>query len=135
MNSLNIHFGFQTAEDTRSTAIGWGLIAEAFANFGYPGVLGMGIVIGIIAGFFMRLSSGAAPTSTGTFLGIVGLMTLINMEADFSNLITNLFQACVSILLLLAALDWLALRERGTVGRHRPCPRPSSQLPALRNSA
>src|SRR5262245_14600840 len=43
MNILNIRFGLQSVEEANKTAIGWGLIAEAYANFGYLGVIGVGL--------------------------------------------------------------------------------------------
>jgi hypothetical protein len=100
MNLLNIRFGFQTAETTQSTAIGWGLIAEAFANFGWMGVWGIGLVAGAIAGLFTRRSRGAPPLSTGTLIGIVGLVGMMNAEADFAALLSSLSQALVSVLVL-----------------------------------
>src|SRR5206468_2846385 len=35
---LNIHYGIQTRDDTAKTTIGFGLLNEAFANFGYIGI-------------------------------------------------------------------------------------------------
>jgi hypothetical protein len=57
MNMLNVHFGLQTAEGTRKTAVGWGLIAEALANFGRIGVLAVGALLGLLMVF---LSAGVS---------------------------------------------------------------------------
>ena len=97
---LNVRFGFQTEEATQSTAIGWGLIAEAFANFGLAGVFGMGIVAGTIAGCFTRCSCGASPVSPGAIVGIVGLVTMMNLEGDFAGLLASLWQSLISVAVL-----------------------------------
>ena len=104
MSILNVRFGLMTLEQTRITAIGWGLIPEAFANFGLTAVIGVGVIVGAIAGLFTRWTYGATPTSPGTFLGIVALMTLVNAEADFSYLMTNLWQSCASAVIFMALL-------------------------------
>ena len=46
MSLLNIRYGLQTQEETQKTAIGWGLLTESFANFGYLGVIGVGFCWG-----------------------------------------------------------------------------------------
>jgi len=100
MIMLNVRFGFQSLEDTRTTAIGWGLITEAFANFGLLGVCGMGLVAGSLAGILARCSYGASPVSAGTLTAIVGLVAMINMEADFAGLLSALWQSLASIAVL-----------------------------------
>jgi hypothetical protein len=97
---LNVQFGFQTVEGAQTTAIGWGLIAEAFANFGLLGVLGMGLIAGTIAGLFTRWSCGAAPVSGRSLVGIVGLVTMINVEGDFAGLLSSLWQSLASVAVL-----------------------------------
>ena len=59
MDLLNIRYGLLTAEGTATTAIGWGLVAEAYANFGLAGVAAIGIFMGILFGYAGRLSAGA----------------------------------------------------------------------------
>ena len=62
MNLLNIRYGLLTAEETQKTAAGWGLVAEAYANFGRLGVIGVGFVLDCCAGL---LSAGpSAPQSS-----------------------------------------------------------------------
>lgn len=108
MTKLNLHFGFQTREGARTTAMGWGLISEAYANYGFLAVFGIGLLTGIIAGFYSRWSCGTAPISLGSFLGIVGLMAMLDLEADLSYLLTNLWQASVSVIVFFAAWRILA---------------------------
>jgi hypothetical protein len=47
---LSIHYGLQTAEATQITSISWGLLAEAYGNFGLLGCGGLAIVLGAFYG-------------------------------------------------------------------------------------
>jgi hypothetical protein len=93
---LNVHFGFQTTEDAGVTAIGWGIIAEAFANFGMWGVFGAGLVYGTLCWLFTFWSAGSSPLSLRNLLAIVALGTFMNVEMDFPYLVSSLWQALVA---------------------------------------
>jgi len=99
MELLNIHYGLESAEEARVTAIGWGLIAEAYANFGIWGVVGIGAFFGALCGFFVRLSIGAPPVSTPMFVSIAAMMALLNVEQDFSYLMVTLAQTVIAVLI------------------------------------
>ena len=53
---LNIHYGLQTRQDTFATTIGWGLLAESYANFGLLGCGGLAIILGVAYGQSTRWS-------------------------------------------------------------------------------
>jgi hypothetical protein len=53
---LNIYYGFQTREETENTTIGFGLLNESYANFGYFGMAGLAIFIGGFYGFVEGLA-------------------------------------------------------------------------------
>ncbi|MBA2743753.1 MAG: hypothetical protein H0U43_05510, partial [Chthoniobacterales bacterium] len=53
---LNIHYGFQTREATETTTVGFGLLNEAFANFGFIGIAGLAVVMGGFYGIVGRLA-------------------------------------------------------------------------------
>jgi hypothetical protein len=122
MNMLNVHFGFQTVEGTQKTAVGWGLIAEGYANFGRVGVIGIGVVLGLLCGFVERWSAGAALISLPSFVAVVLLMQLINLEGDVAALATSLAQSVLAI----AGYFWIS----GALSKSRkPVPR---RVPMLR---
>jgi hypothetical protein len=100
MNMLNVNFGFLTEEETSKTAVGWGLIAEAYANFGDFGVIGVATAMGILLGLIERWSSGAKLTSFPAVIAVTVLVQLVNMEADVAGLITTLFQSCAGVALI-----------------------------------
>ena len=97
MTLLNIRYGLQTAETAQNTAIGWGLIAEAFANFGNLGVAGIAMLIGLATGILMRGSIGQEAISLPSLMSVAALNTMINLEWDFSYVVLNTGQAFVSL--------------------------------------
>ena len=97
MSMLNIRYGIQTQEQTQKTSIGWGLLSESFANFGYLGVIGIGLLLGLMSGLFERASAGAEVISLRTLSAIVLLLQLINMEADATAFISSLAQSLAAV--------------------------------------
>jgi hypothetical protein len=97
MRMLNVHFGFQTTEGSETTSIGWGLIAEAYANFGRAGVVGVAVLVGLLVGFFERWSTGAPILSLPGLVAIGGMMNFVNLEGDAAGLMTSLTQSMFAI--------------------------------------
>jgi hypothetical protein len=119
---LNIRFGFQTAQSASVTAIGWGLIAEAYANHGNIAAVLVGLFIGFFTGVLTRWSDGAAILSAPTLVTIAAMLILVNAEADFSYLFTNLFQGCAAILIFLIGFNTISRMRRGATVRRRARP-------------
>ena len=111
MSMLNVRYGLQTQEEAQMTSIGWGLLAESFANFGYLGVIGVGLLLGLMSGLFERASAGAEVISLRTLFAIVLLLQLINMEADATALISSLAQSLVAV--------WIFFRLYRLVSKQR----------------
>jgi hypothetical protein len=120
MTLLNIRFGFQSEQAASITAIGWGLVAEAYANYGSIAVVAVGLIIGTFTGLLTRWSDGASTLSAPTLVTIAAMMLLINVEEDFSYLFTNLFQSCVSILIFFVAFNSLNGMQKTTIRRRAP---------------
>ncbi len=99
LNLLSIRYGRERAEDVGKTTIGWGLVSEAYANFGNLGVVIAGAIFGVLCGILMRLSATASPLSLAMLVTIASTLTICNMESDFSYLIVTLFQTIGAILL------------------------------------
>jgi hypothetical protein len=111
MRLLNVYFGFQTVRQTESTAVGWGLIAEAYANFGKLGVIGVALLFGILCGSLERWSIGAPLVSLPSLLAVVTMMQMTNIELDAAAVLTALFQTSVVIMVVF----WIS----GTLAKHR----------------
>jgi hypothetical protein len=123
LNLLSVRYGLQYVDSAAAATIGWGLVAEAYANFGYLAVILVGALIGALCGALMRLSAGAAPLSLSMFATIVATMILFNIELDLSYLIATLGQAFVAVLLV-AALPklWKGRRTTGRLFSEVPSP-------------
>ncbi len=112
LNLLSIRYGLQHVGSAASTTIGWGVVAEAFANYGYLAVILVGILFGALCGTLTRLSVGAAPLSLPMFISIASTLALFNVELDFSYLMVALAQS-------LAAVTACALLPNLMKGRRR----------------
>jgi hypothetical protein len=118
---LNIRYGVQTSAGTSTTTIGWGLVAEAYANDGYLGVLVAGLVFGVLTAIFTCWSAGAPPLALSTLMAVSALVTLTDTEADFGYLLVNLWQALVATFTFFVAVKLLARAPR-SAARPRASP-------------
>jgi hypothetical protein len=100
MSLLNVRYGVLTREGTESTAVGWGLIGEAYANFGNVGVAGIAMFVGLAVGLLMRASIGRQAVSLPSLISVASLNTMINLEWDSSYVILNTGQAIVALTIL-----------------------------------
>lgn len=102
LNLLSVRYGRESTEDTYKTTIGWGLVSEAYANFGNLGVVVVGALFGALCGMLMRLSTTAGPTSLAMLIAIACTLTLCNVESDFSYLMVTLFQTVAGVCIFAA---------------------------------
>ena len=106
MDLLNIRYGLLTQEGAATTAIGWGLIAEAFANFGYGGVALIALGLGLFTGLLANWSRDADIVSPATLVSIAAMMGLLNLEGDFLSLSTATLQSMFSALVFAWFYKW-----------------------------
>jgi len=102
LNLLSVRYGRQRAEDTYKTTLGWGMVAEAYANFGNPAVIVVGALFGAFCGMLMRLSATAGPLSLAMLIAIASTLALCNLELDVSSLVVSMLQTYGGILLFAA---------------------------------
>jgi hypothetical protein len=115
LNLLSIRYGLQTLESTANTTIGWGVVAEAYANFGYIAVIIVGILFGALCGALMRISAAAAPLSIAMLVTIGASLVLFNLELDLSYLMTTLVQTVVSTVVFAALPKLWTSRSRRSI--------------------
>jgi hypothetical protein len=94
---LNLHYGIQTREDTITTTIGWGLLNEAYANFGLLGCAGLAIVLGLFYGGMARWSLNTPILSARSLFTMMLLNFAIQSEFSASVYLTALFQTAVPL--------------------------------------
>lgn len=116
MNLLNVQFGILSEEETQHTAVGWGPLAEGYANFGYIGVVIAALVIGLFGGTLTWWSAGAPVVSLPALFAVAAMLQMANMEADLAYLFTSLLQSFVGVVIYFAIFRFLARRGRGREG-------------------
>ncbi|MGA3006737.1 MAG: hypothetical protein ABSE59_02480, partial [Opitutaceae bacterium] len=96
--TLSIYYGLQLPEDTAKTTIAFGLLAEAYANFGFYGAGLLGLVFGVC------LKKYGAWAQESPILSYAGLILVLLMAWSFQTELTlsiwlsSLFQAAVAVL-------------------------------------
>jgi hypothetical protein len=101
---LNVHFGRQDLDSTFTTYVAWGLLPEAYGNFGpIAGSLFLGFSLGFFFAWVENISAKKLVVSMEGFLLISFLMSLMNsFEMVASILVTSTFQSMVVIVLACA---------------------------------
>ena len=96
---LNVHFGRQDLESTFTTYIAWGLLPEAYGNFGpITGSIALGVFLGVLFAWIENFTARKLLVSTEGFLSLSLLMNLMNsFEMVASVLVTSTFQSFVVI--------------------------------------
>jgi hypothetical protein len=93
---LTVNYGLQTIEQTQSTSIGWGLLPEAYANFGYLGIAGLAVVLALFYGWITNLTVGVPMTSLRFVLGLL-IMAAATRADTMGIFITTQFQGVVGV--------------------------------------
>lgn len=94
---LNVHFGRQSLDATFKTYIAWGLLPEAYGNFGrFWGAILLGAALGIICAW---LENATARKPLLSLEGLVSLSVFLGLAVSFemvsSVLVTSLFQSVI----------------------------------------
>jgi hypothetical protein len=97
---LNVHFGRQDLNSTLETYIAWGLLPEAYGNFGaITGSIVLGLVLGLLFAWIENYTSRKLVMSTEGFLSLSLLMNMMNsFEMVASVLVTATFQSFIIII-------------------------------------
>lgn len=98
---LNVHFGRQDLGSTYKTYVAWGLLAEAYGNFGrYYGAVILGVALGVL---FAWLECITARKMLISLEGFVAFVVLLGFAGSFemvaSVLVTMVFQSTIPIVL------------------------------------
>lgn len=97
-NHLSVYYGLQASEDTAKTTIAFGLLTEAYANFG---LFGSALLGSIFAFCFKKFGDW---TTYSPMLSYPGLVLIVLMAWSFQAELTlaawmsSLYQACIVIL-------------------------------------
>jgi hypothetical protein len=95
--TLSIYYGLQDEDATRETTIAFGLLPEAYANFGYWGALGLGVVFGFC---FRKITLWSVRSPIFSYAGLMLILLTawsFQTELTLSGWLASLFQGSVSI--------------------------------------
>jgi hypothetical protein len=97
---LNVHFGRQDLDSTFQTYIAWGLLPEAYGNFGpKAGAVFLGVCLGLFFAWFEKFTARKLLLSLEGFIAFIILLGIAgSYEMVASILITSLFQAIVPLI-------------------------------------
>lgn len=94
---LSVQLGILTEEEAESTSIGFGMLTEAYANFGYLSVALLGGIFGYL---FRRLANGTIGCATLSIAGLLRILCLVwcmSAETTLAVWFSSLYQACIAI--------------------------------------
>jgi hypothetical protein len=97
---LNVRYERQTWETAQSTSIGWGLLNEAFANFGYVGCVVAAAIIGSFFGLVTWWCKGMPVDSIHYLVGIYTLGFAIQTEMTAAIFITAYVQGLFGVMVM-----------------------------------
>ena len=95
---LSVRYGLQTYEATFTTSIGWGLLQEAYANFGMLGCLGLGAILGSLCGLITRWCLQTSLFSFRSLFAVIITNAAFQTEWTAGTLVSATFQATVVLL-------------------------------------
>jgi hypothetical protein len=105
MQKMGLYYGVHTQESMEMTSISFGQIAEAWANFGWAGIVVVGALFGALFGFARNLAQGDDPLTVGCFFGMMFISLAVNLEHSAGAWLMGFSQAAVIALPVLFLLS------------------------------
>ena len=97
---LNIHYRLQNRAATLTTTIGWGLLNEAYANFGVLGCAGIAIILGAGYGQATRWCMNTPLLSSRSLFAVLTMSLAFETEFSAGVYIASLFQSTVPLVVI-----------------------------------
>lgn len=97
-NTLAIYYGLQDEDATTRTTIGFGFVAEAYANYGLMGVGVIGFLIGLSYKKVQVATSQCAMLSYAGLFLVVLMAWSFQTEFTMSIWLSSFYQACVAVM-------------------------------------
>lgn len=97
---LNIHYGLQTREEAYKTTIGWGLLNEAYANFGLLGCVGLAVILGAGYGQATRWRMNTPLLSSRSLFTILLISYASQSEYSAGVYVAAMFQSVVPLVVV-----------------------------------
>jgi hypothetical protein len=93
---LSVNYGLVRAESVNTVSIQWGLVPEAYANFGYLGVGALAVVLAAFYSYIARLTIGGPLTSLRFVIGLL-IMAAAATADTMGVFVTTQFQGVMAV--------------------------------------
>jgi hypothetical protein len=96
--TLSVYYNLQTADETLTTTIGFGMLPEAYANFGLIGMALLGLTMGW---FFNKVTGWSAESPIFSYPGLFTVVLMawtFQTELPLSAWLSSMFQSCMCVL-------------------------------------
>jgi len=104
---LSLHYGILSEEGIRKTSVAFDPVIEAYANYGYLGVLVLAVIVGYFLGWVTRLTIHVPMLSFGFMFGVLVIGTTISSWNTMGVFVTSTWQS----FLALAALSLVLMSK------------------------
>lgn len=84
-----------------TTTIGMGLLGEAWVNFGWAGVVGLGVVIGAAMRFMASACTAVGPTTLHSLASVIWIGSSIQIEGATSGWLSSFSQSMIVLLVMM----------------------------------
>ena len=93
---LSVNYGLVLIETVNTVSIQWGLVPEAYANFGYLGVGALAVVLAAFYSYITRLTVGVPLTSLRFVIGLL-IMAAATTADTMGVFVTTQFQGVMAV--------------------------------------
>lgn len=94
---LSVELGVLSAEQAKTTSIGFGMLTEAYANYGFLCVGALGFIFGYLFRLLAISTLDCATLSLPGLLRILCIVWCFSSESTLAVWVSSLYQACVAI--------------------------------------
>ena len=94
---MAVHYGILTVDRLWSTSIGFDLVIEAFANYGYTGVTGLAVVMGLFLGLISLMTTGVPLFSFRYLMAILVLSAIVGSNNTMGVFVTTAWQGFLAL--------------------------------------
>ena len=95
---LAYQYEYLTAEELGRTSVGFDLLSEAYANYGYVGIGFLAVGIALFYGWVSRLSTGVPLLSTRFLFAVLVLSGTLSSNNTMGVFVTTLWQSTMALL-------------------------------------
>jgi hypothetical protein len=97
-NMLSVYYGLQDEDATKATTIGFGFVAEAYANYGLFGVCGLACILGFLYKKIQVMTANADLFSYAGLFLVVLMAWSFQTEYTMAIWLSSFYQACVAVM-------------------------------------